>query len=139
MAERIVDMAEEAPRPQTAPAPDRRAAADRRRCRRPAGIAAHGERLVRLYGAEAALAAGGPAAEARHAVLHEGALTLEDVWVRRTARAWFSPDPLESLQPLADAMVPLLGWSPTDTAAQIAACRAIHEGSLAAIREPVPA
>jgi glycerol-3-phosphate dehydrogenase len=86
-----------------------------------------------------ALAAGGPAAEARHAVLHEGALTLEDVWVRRTARAWFSPDPLESLQPLADAMVPLLGWSPTDTAAQIAACRAIHEGSLAAIREPVPA
>ncbi|MDB5481010.1 MAG: glycerol-3-phosphate dehydrogenase, partial [Caulobacteraceae bacterium] len=52
-------------------------------------------RLVGLYGAEVGevLAAGaGPAVEADRAVLVEGALTLEDYWARRGARARFDPD-----------------------------------------------
>ena len=61
-----------------------------------------------LYGTEAmALVIGGVAAEARHAVLKEGALTLEDYWVRRSARARFDLDSgLAALQPAADAMAP---------------------------------
>ncbi|MEI6453967.1 MAG: glycerol-3-phosphate dehydrogenase C-terminal domain-containing protein, partial [Actinomycetes bacterium] len=48
----------------------------------------------------------------RHAVLHEGALTLEDYWVRRSARAWFDADGgLGALAPAAEAMAGLLGWS----------------------------
>jgi glycerol-3-phosphate dehydrogenase len=53
------------------------------------------DRLVGLYGGEAlAIAEAGadPATEAAHAVLAEGALTLEDYWARRSARAWFDPD-----------------------------------------------
>ena len=54
---------------------------------------AEAERLMMLYGTEAvALVNGGVAAEARHAVLKEGALTLEDYWVRRSARARFDLD-----------------------------------------------
>ncbi len=53
---------------------------------------AQAQRLVRLYGseAEAVIADGGDiAAEARQAVRVEGAVTLEDYWVRRSVRAWF--------------------------------------------------
>ena len=50
-------------------------------------------RRVGLFGSEAQAAGDGAAAEAAHAVLHEGALTLEDYWVRRGARAWFDLDP----------------------------------------------
>ncbi len=66
-----------------------------------------------LYGTEAvALVNGGIHAEARHAVLKEGALTLEDYWMRRSARARFDLDGgIASLRPAADAMAPLLGWS----------------------------
>ena len=97
------------------------------------------DRLVALYGAEAVgIAAGGGdvAAEARHAVLSEGALTLEDYWVRRSARAWFGEDAgLGALKPAAEAMAHLLGWSETEQARQVAACRTIHETSLAALRD----
>ena len=94
------------------------------------------DRLVGLYGAEAAAIAGDGgdvAAEARHAVLAEGALTLEDYWVRRSARAWFAEGGgLADLAPAAAAMTPLLGWSDADQTRQIAACRAIHDRNTAA-------
>ena len=66
-----------------------------------------------LYGTEAVtLVNGGVPHEARHAVLKEGAMTLEDYWVRRSARARFDLDSgIAALQPAADAMAPLLGWS----------------------------
>jgi glycerol-3-phosphate dehydrogenase len=90
------------------------------------------ERLVGLYGAEAELVAadgGDAAAEARHAVTREGAVSLEDWWVRRSARAWFDPD-LAALAPGAAAMAGLLGWSPDETARQIAACEAVRARNL---------
>jgi glycerol-3-phosphate dehydrogenase len=85
-----------------------------------------GDRLVGLYGADApeiAAAGGGPAVEARHAVLREGAVTLEDYWVRRSARAWFDADGgVAALAPAAEAMAPLLGWSQAEIAREIAGC-----------------
>ena len=85
------------------------------------------DRLLMLYGAEALTLTGGVADEARHAVLKEGALTLEDYWVRRSARAHFDLDAgLAALQPAADAMAPLLGWSTAECARQVDACRAIR-------------
>jgi len=91
------------------------------------------ERLARLYGDEAPgiVADGGDvAAEARHAVLCEGALTLEDYWVRRSARAWFDERAgLGSLAPAALAMSKLLGWSEAERESQIAFCRSIERQS----------
>ncbi len=82
------------------------------------------ERLVGLYGAEAPDLTAGPAAEAAHAVRSEGALTLEDYWVRRSSRAWFDPDGgLAALAPAAAAMAPLLGWTAERVASEIAHCR----------------
>ncbi len=97
------------------------------------GLAEHeADRLLQLYGAEAPEALGGPAAEARRAVLHEGAVKLEDYWVRRSARAWYDADAgLGALEPAADAMGGLLGWSDGERNKQIAACKAIHEASMA--------
>jgi len=140
MAERIVDMTEErlgrkvtAARTGTEPlvGGDVDVAALTRR------LGAPGDRLVSLYGSEAqaiAEAGGGPAVEAAHAVLQEGALTLEDYWVRRSARAWFDPDGgLAALAPAAEAMAGLLGWSPAETQAQIETCRALRADSLSAL------
>ena len=97
--------------------------------------AADADRLVSLYGAEAATIAadgGDVGAEVRHAVLAEGALALEDYWVRRSARAWFGEGGgLDDLAPAAAAMAPLLGWSAAEQARQIVACRAIHARNLA--------
>lgn len=77
---------------------------------------------------------GGPAAEAAHAVLAEGALTLEDYWVRRSGRAWFDLDGgLAALAPAAAAMAPLLGWSEARTADQIASCRARRQTDIGAL------
>lgn len=91
------------------------------------------ERLVRLYGDEApgiAADGGDVAAEARHAVECEGALTLEDYWVRRSARAWFDAGAgLEALEPAAAAMSRLLGWSDAERERQVAQCRAIEQES----------
>ena len=93
------------------------------------------ERLAGLYGSTAPLVTGGPAMEAERAVLNEGALSLEDYWVRRGARAWFDPDGgIASLEPAARAMAPLLGWTDAETAAQIVACRHRHDVDLQAAR-----
>ncbi len=101
------------------------------------------DRLVELYGAEAqAIAAAGATveAEASHAVLAEGALTLEDYWVRRSARAWFDPDGgIAALAPAAAAMAPLLGWSSARADAEIAGCAGRHGHDMAAVRAPVGA
>lgn len=89
------------------------------------------QRLVQLYGAEALEAVGGPDVEARRAVLFEGALTLEDYWVRRSARAWFDADAgIGALDPAAAAMGELLEWSNDERLRQIAHCRAIHDVSM---------
>jgi glycerol-3-phosphate dehydrogenase len=81
---------------------------------------------------------GGPAGEAGHAVTHEGALTLEDYWVRRSGRAWFDLDAgLAALEPAAAAMAPLLGWSEARKADEIAACRQIHARDMTAILPPL--
>ena len=129
MAERIVDMAEEAlgrtPTPsRTADTPLQGGDVDVAAAR--AACGPDGDRLVGLYGADApdmAAAGGGPAVEARHAVLCEGAVTLEDYWVRRSARAWFDADGgVAALAPAAEAMAPLLGWSQAEIAREIAGC-----------------
>jgi glycerol-3-phosphate dehydrogenase len=97
------------------------------------------ERLARLYGDEAStiVADGGEvAAEARHAVTHEGALTLEDYWVRRSARAWFDERAgLESLEPAAQAMSTLLGWSDAERAGQVEMCRSLERQSRSPLAE----
>ena len=79
--------------------------------------------------------AGGPAAEAAHAVLIEGALTLEDHWARRSARAWFDLDGgLSALAPAAGAMAPLLGWSEARKTDEIASCLARRQTDMGALR-----
>jgi len=92
------------------------------------------ERLVELYGDGAPALTGGATVEATHAVTHEGALTLEDYWVRRSARAWFDADGgVAALEPAARAMAPLLGWSAARIAAEIAACHARRAADLAEV------
>ncbi len=97
---------------------------------------AEAERLTRLYGDEALGLTAGIDAEARHAVLREGALTLEDYWLRRSARAHFDLDAgLAALQPAADAMAPLLGWTAAETDHQVGLCRAVRDAERAALRD----
>jgi len=61
-------------------------------------------------------------------------MTLEDYWVRRSARARFDLDSgLASLRPAADAMAPLLGWSQGETDRQIDACKALRALERAAL------
>ncbi len=144
MAERVVDRIEEAlgrkpsacrTATEALPGGDVDVAAARTALARAGMAALEADRLVGLYGSEAAAIAadgGDIAAEARHAVLTEGALTLEDYWVRRSARAWFAEaGGLADLTPAAAAMAPLLGWSEPQRARQIAACRAIHDRNMA--------
>jgi glycerol-3-phosphate dehydrogenase len=101
------------------------------------------DRLATLYGSYAPqIAAGGPGpeAEATHAVLHEGALTLEDYWVRRSGRAWFDLDAgMAALVPAAKAMASLLAWTPEQAERQIAACRRIQDADMADLRPAVAA
>lgn len=111
-------------------------------------------RLVDLWGAEAELIAADSApaiqgttsspndapdvvgAEVRHAVAHEGALRLEDVWIRRAARAWFTTDPVgNDLDRAAEVMGDLLGWSPARRSDEIASCRRIHDDALSCLAD----
>ena len=68
-----------------------------------------------------------------HAVLHEGALTLEDYWVRRSARAWFDLDGgLAALAPAADADGAAAGLvAPPNASARSTHCRALSPNALA--------
>ncbi|HEY1559520.1 MAG TPA: glycerol-3-phosphate dehydrogenase/oxidase [Caulobacteraceae bacterium] len=96
------------------------------------GVAA--DRLIGLYGAAAPGLTGGVAVEAQHAVLNEGALRLEDYWVRRSGRAWFDDDGgLAALEPAARAMAPLLGWGERRLTAEIDGCRARRAADLAEV------
>lgn len=142
MAERIVDLAEtrlgrKAKAPATAEEP--LIGGDLNVASTVSASGPDGDRLVGLYGSEAPeifAAGGGPAVEARHAVLHEGALTLEDYWVRRSARAWFDSDGgLGALAPAAEAMAGLLGWSETETQRQITLCQTTQRDNLAALED----
>jgi glycerol-3-phosphate dehydrogenase len=149
MAERIVDMAETAlgRKPQkstTAVTPlvggdvDVAKATAALRSSRVSTVQA--ERFVALYGSEAAavVADGGdPAAEARQAVLHEGAVTLEDYWVRRSGRAWFDHNGgMAALAPAAAEMKALLGWTESEAVRQVNHCRNIHQNTMAAVIAP---
>ncbi len=93
------------------------------------------ERLVDLYGSEASLVAnsgGGLAAEIEHAVSVEGTLTLTDYWVRRSARAWFTLEPVGSaLSEAASIMADRLGWSPDRRNAELAECTSHHTAAFA--------
>lgn len=87
------------------------------------------ERLTRLYGAEAAhvLVDGGSAGdvvvgEVEQALTREGAICLEDWWVRRAARAWFDNEPA-ALQRGADEFAARLGWSHERKATEIERCQ----------------
>ncbi|MBB5686609.1 glycerol-3-phosphate dehydrogenase/oxidase [Sphingobium boeckii] len=70
------------------------------------------------------------ASEARRAVIHEGAVTLEDYWVRRSGRAWFDDAAgLAVLAPATDVMGDLLGWDAAERTAQIAHCQTLEKDS----------
>jgi glycerol-3-phosphate dehydrogenase len=89
------------------------------------------DRVIRLYGKEAFAVFAeqkGVAAEVQHAVKNEGALTLEDYWIRRSERAHFSTDADPSdLEAAAVHMGELLGWSATEKERQVEACRSKRE------------
>jgi glycerol-3-phosphate dehydrogenase len=93
-------------------------------------------RAARLYGSEALeiFAKEDPfQAEARHAVEQEGALTLEDYWVRRSARARFEVGGDGALLALsAEHMSELMDWSDDERERQIGHCKSLRAGELKA-------
>ena len=95
------------------------------------------ERAVRLFGSEAQQVyreGAGLAEEVRWSVLHEGALTLEDYWVRRSARARFDDEGgLASLEPASETMAELLGWSEDEGLKQVEQCREIRRKEIQAL------
>jgi glycerol-3-phosphate dehydrogenase len=97
------------------------------------------ERLARLYGSEAIeiLASGGNLkAEVEFSVQCEGALTLEDYWVRRSARARFDVNGgLDCLVPAAALMAELLNWTTAERDSQVEACHAIRKQEMSAVRK----
>jgi glycerol-3-phosphate dehydrogenase len=97
------------------------------------------ERAARLYGSEAPdiFAQGyGAEVEAAYAVTHEGALTLEDYWARRSSRAHFDHDGgMASLAPAAETMASLLGWAPEETQRQIDHCKQIRAAEMVPVQE----
>ena len=92
---------------------------------------ARAKSLAQRYGSEAPLVAklgGDVAAEVTHAVKAEGALRLEDYWMRRSSRALFDTrSGLPILDEAAQTMGSLLGWSNSRQAEEVAACRTINE------------
>jgi glycerol-3-phosphate dehydrogenase len=142
MAERVSDMVEERlgrrPSPcrtETEPLPGGQVdpASMRRQLEALGAAPAEAERLTGLYGAEALeVGVAGPVSEAARAVVHEGALTLEDYWLRRSVRGLFTADGGQAaLEPAARAMAPLLGWSEARIAEEISACRAVRAHDMA--------
>jgi glycerol-3-phosphate dehydrogenase len=93
------------------------------------------KRLAHLYGSEAEDVLRGGATplaedglilrgEIDFALTHEGALTLEDVFYRRTRAALYTVRGVESLSAMADHMGQRLGWSDEERATQLASVRA---------------
>ena len=67
-------------------------------------------------------------AEILYAVTHEGALSIDDVFSRRTRIAFEAPDQgLSVIDNVADLIAPHLGWSATQKTASIQEYRAIVE------------
>lgn len=102
------------------------------------GLAAdEARRATSLYGTEAPdIFAKGPGvgAEVDFAVKSEGALTLEDYWMRRSARAWFDSDAgLAALVPAADRMAELMNWSAEEKQRQIDGCLDRHRRDRSAL------
>jgi glycerol-3-phosphate dehydrogenase len=89
------------------------------------------DRLGDLYGSEASdvnADGGDVAAEVRQAVRREGALRLEDYWMRRSARAFFDLDAgLSTLDGASVEMARLLAWSEETRLSEVTACRHRHE------------
>ena len=85
------------------------------------------ERTAGLYGCDALdiLADDrGPRAEAAFAVTHEGAVTLEDYWVRRSARIYFDDNNgINALSPASEEMANLLGWTEKERQRQVEMCK----------------
>jgi glycerol-3-phosphate dehydrogenase len=92
------------------------------------------ERAAFLYGKEALTIFAhekGLSAEVRHAVLAEGALTLEDYWVRRSARARFDVQGgLADLLAAADLMATFLDWTEAEKMRQVQLCKEIRADEL---------
>ena len=86
--------------------------------------------LLDLYGSEAEDVlndGGGISAEVRQAVLREGAIRLEDYWVRRVPRAFFDLDGgLSVLEEAANTMGDLLGWTEEKKQSEITSCENRH-------------
>ena len=89
------------------------------------------ERAARLYGSEAFDIFSqnrGPDVEAAFAVTHEGAVTLEDYWVRRSARMYFDDNNgIDALVPASEKMAELLGWTEDERNRQVGICRQKRE------------
>jgi glycerol-3-phosphate dehydrogenase len=104
-------------------------------------------RLVRLYGTEArevtrlgtaALVAGAPllASEVEWGVRALGAVTLEDLLYRRLRSAWYLPSAREAaVDPAAERMAALLGWSAERRERESAQVRARMASELAFLAE----
>jgi len=74
------------------------------------------------------------AAEVQFAVEHEGAVRLEDYWVRRSSRAWFDDNAgLDTLEPAAAIMGDLLSWSESRQKEEINHCLRIDALSRAGL------
>ncbi len=97
------------------------------------------ERAARLYGAEALdlfARRGGPNVEAEFAVKTEGAVILEDYWVRRSARSYFDDNNgLDALESASQKMAELLGWTEKYRKQQIDACRKTRDDMLAVLEQ----
>ena len=96
------------------------------------------ERSGQLYGSEALaiVEAGGLPAEVAHAVTAEGALTLEDYWVRRSARARFDLDGgMGILEEAGRVMGELMGWSEEEQREQIEECRTLRAAEMGPLRD----
>jgi glycerol-3-phosphate dehydrogenase len=102
-------------------------------------------RLVRLYGTEARevvrlgaapLVPDSPvlASEVEWAVRVLGAATLEDLLYRRLRTVWYVPEARDAaVEPAAERMAVLLGWSPAQREAEVASVRARIGADLAAL------
>lgn len=103
--------------------------------------AALAARLARLYGTEAhavldldatPLYPGARAVqgEVRWAIEREGAVTLEDLYYRRTRLPLFDVEPRKALAPLAMAMAAVMGWDADQTAREVSGVEAQFERDL---------